>query len=167
MLDGIKSILLPVQIHEETALKGAEIARIFVERGPVTMHLLHIVSALPVLGQTHVVENLDANLEGKAEHDALEKLKAIAQEYLPGVKCQFHARGAFVNEVATAITTTAKDLDVDLIIMKTHGRHGLARLILGSVTEEVVRSAPCMVTTLTSEALDRAIRSTSLVAAVA
>jgi nucleotide-binding universal stress UspA family protein len=105
-----------------------------------------------------VVENLDANLEGKVEHDALENLRAIAAEYLPGLQCQFHARGAFVNEIATAITSTAKDLDVDLIIMKTHGRHGLARIMVGSVTEAVVRTAPCIVATLTSEALERASR---------
>jgi nucleotide-binding universal stress UspA family protein len=160
MSDEIKSILLPVQFQEETALTGAEIARVFVEKGPVTVHLLHVVPLLPVFGQSHVVANLDANLDGKAEHDALEKLRAIGEEHLPGVKCQFHARGAFFNEVATAITNTAKDLDVDLIIMKTHGRHGLARFIVGSVTEEVVRTAPCMVATLTSAALERAFRST-------
>jgi universal stress protein A len=39
-----------------------------------------------------------------------------------------------------------------LIVMKTHGRRGLSHLILGSVAEEVVRSAPCPVLTLTASA---------------
>ncbi len=43
-------------------------------------------------------------------------------------------------------------VDADLIIMKTHGRRGLSHLILGSVAEEVVRSAPCPVLTLTASA---------------
>ncbi|MEM9292877.1 MAG: universal stress protein [Acidobacteriota bacterium] len=42
----------------------------------------------------------------------------------------------------------AREEEVDLIVMGTHGRRGLGRLILGSVTEAVVREAPCPVVTL-------------------
>jgi nucleotide-binding universal stress UspA family protein len=42
----------------------------------------------------------------------------------------------------------AKDNDVDLIVMGTHGRRGLGHLSLGSVAEEVVRMAPCSVLTI-------------------
>jgi nucleotide-binding universal stress UspA family protein len=44
-----------------------------------------------------------------------------------------------------SIVETAKTEDVDLIIMATHGRGGLPRMFLGSVTEQVIRNAPCMV----------------------
>lgn len=44
-----------------------------------------------------------------------------------------------------AINETAKELGVDLIVMATHGRHGISRVLLGSVTESVVRTAPCPV----------------------
>jgi nucleotide-binding universal stress UspA family protein len=37
---------------------------------------------------------------------------------------------------------------VDLIVMSTHGRTGLSRVFLGSVTERVVRNAPCLVLTV-------------------
>ena len=43
------------------------------------------------------------------------------------------------------IVETAKTEGVDLIIMATHGRGGLPRMFLGSVTEHVIRNAPCMV----------------------
>jgi nucleotide-binding universal stress UspA family protein len=43
------------------------------------------------------------------------------------------------------IVETAKTEGVDLIIMATHGRGGLSRIFLGSVTEQVIRNAPCMV----------------------
>jgi universal stress protein A len=46
------------------------------------------------------------------------------------------------------IVGTAKSLGVDLIIMGTHGRLGLKRLVLGSVAENVVRHAPCPVLTV-------------------
>lgn len=43
------------------------------------------------------------------------------------------------------IATLAKEQGVDLIVMTTHGRKGLSHLLLGSVTERVIRTAPCPV----------------------
>jgi nucleotide-binding universal stress UspA family protein len=42
----------------------------------------------------------------------------------------------------------AKELNIDLIVMGTHGRGGLVHVLLGSVTEKVVRKAPCPVLTV-------------------
>jgi len=42
----------------------------------------------------------------------------------------------------------AKELEIDLIVMGTHGHAGLAHVLLGSVTERVVRKAPCPVLTV-------------------
>ena len=50
-------------------------------------------------------------------------------------------------EPATAIPRLAKEEAVDLIVMGTHGRSGLSRLLMGSVAEAVVRRAPCPVLT--------------------
>ncbi len=41
------------------------------------------------------------------------------------------------------IVSLAMAVDADLIVLGTHGRHGLGRVLLGSVAEEVVRRAPC------------------------
>jgi universal stress protein A len=41
--------------------------------------------------------------------------------------------------------------EIDLVVMATHGRGGVARLMLGSVTDKLVRSAPCPVLTLRQE----------------
>ncbi len=43
------------------------------------------------------------------------------------------------------IVQTAKSGNFDLIVMATHGRKGVSRLFIGSVTEEVIRRAPCPV----------------------
>ena len=52
------------------------------------------------------------------------------------------------------IIETAKDKNVDLIVMGTHGRTGLTHTLIGSVAEKVVRLAPCpvLVTRDTAEA---------------
>src|SRR6266542_3286761 len=49
---------------------------------------------------------------------------------------------------ANEIVEYAKDADVDLIVMGTHGRAGLSHLLVGSVAERVVRTASCPVLTV-------------------
>jgi len=49
---------------------------------------------------------------------------------------------------ASVILQVAQEAGVDLIVMGTHGRRGLARLLMGSVAGQVVRQAPCPVLTV-------------------
>ena len=58
-------------------------------------------------------------------------------------------------EPAAAIIQAATDRAVDLIVLGTHGRHGLAHLMLGSVAEAVVRTAPCPVLTVRGQVPER------------
>jgi nucleotide-binding universal stress UspA family protein len=51
------------------------------------------------------------------------------------------------DETASEILRYAKSASIDLIVMGTHGRTGLARVVLGSVAEAIVRAAPCPVLT--------------------
>ena len=55
-------------------------------------------------------------------------------------------------EPAAEILTVAADVAADLIVMGTHGRGGLSRLVLGSVAEMVMRKAPCPVLTVRAPA---------------
>ena len=57
------------------------------------------------------------------------------------------SRRSFGNP-ATAIVHLADQEHVDMIVMPTHGRTGLFRLLMGSVAEEVVRKARCPVLTV-------------------
>jgi nucleotide-binding universal stress UspA family protein len=51
-------------------------------------------------------------------------------------------------EPAAEIVKFAKENNVDMIVMTTHGRSGISRLLMGSVAEHVIRKAPCPVLTL-------------------
>jgi nucleotide-binding universal stress UspA family protein len=53
-------------------------------------------------------------------------------------------------EAAYGILRVAQESQCDLIVMGTHGRTGLSRLLMGSVAEKVVRNAPCAVPTATA-----------------
>ena len=49
---------------------------------------------------------------------------------------------------ADVIVRVASETESDLIVMSTHGRRGVGRLVVGSVAEEVLRRAPCPVLTV-------------------
>ena len=62
----------------------------------------------------------------------------------PQVACEHRL---LTGDPAVAIARLAEEEHADLIVMGTHGRTGLTRLLMGSVAEAVVRRAPCPVLT--------------------
>jgi nucleotide-binding universal stress UspA family protein len=56
-----------------------------------------------------------------------------------------------IGRPASEIAAAAKELDVDLIIISTHGHTGIKHVLLGSVTENVARLAPCPVLVVREE----------------
>jgi nucleotide-binding universal stress UspA family protein len=63
----------------------------------------------------------------------------------PDIPCE---HSMITGDPATAIVRFAEDEEVDFIVMGTHGRTGLSRLLMGSVAESVVGRAKCPVLTL-------------------
>jgi nucleotide-binding universal stress UspA family protein len=59
-----------------------------------------------------------------------------------------HDTALLTGPVASTIVAFAQSHAIDLIVMGTHGRSGIAHLLLGSVAERVVRTAPCPVLTV-------------------
>ncbi|HDR9799819.1 universal stress protein [Burkholderia cenocepacia] len=68
-------------------------------------------------------------------------------DHAKAVLAQQHVRGtvraldAYGEDIATVLMRTAAEADADLIVMGTSGRHGLRRLLLGSVAESLLRAA--------------------------
>ena len=77
--------------------------------------------------------------------DALKQMLNRLQPTDPKVPCRHQM---LLGEPATEIVRMAEDLGVDMIVMGTHGRSGLARMLMGSVAEKVVRRATCPVLTV-------------------
>ncbi len=91
-------------------------------------------------------ERFDALLR-KAEAGALARLKGIASEL---AEQEIEAECIVVNgHPATMIVSQAEQLGCDLIVMTTHGRHPIARGLLGSVTDEVIHTSEIPVITFT------------------
>ena len=55
-----------------------------------------------------------------------------------------------IGPTARTIVESARESGADLIVIGTHGRHGVSRLLMGSVAERVVRTATCPVLTVRS-----------------
>ena len=67
---------------------------------------------------------------------------------------------------ASEILRVAGETGCDLVVMATHGRTGLNRILMGSVAEEVVRKSPCPVLTVNGPALSRQAEADRIDAAV-
>jgi nucleotide-binding universal stress UspA family protein len=81
----------------------------------------------------------------------LEAEQAAAAEYLRHVAERLQSQGLSVNtetpqgEAESVIVERARELGAALIVMTTHGRGGLGRVVFGSVADSVLRHAPCPV----------------------
>jgi universal stress protein A len=109
--------------------------------------LAHVVSPIvPVPGDAYIAPQLYDEIAGSARASALKQLEKLAAQVK---KARVRSRG-FVLDGAPAeeIVRFAKARRVDLIVMGTHGRAGLAKLFVGSVADRVVASASCPVLTV-------------------
>ncbi len=141
-------ILSPLQFDEHS-VGAMTLAKEMAEASGATIYLLHVVPILPALGEAAITEHVDSVEEQKA-HKMLEEL---ADKYLKGIKHERIVHGAFPSETAHAVVEVAKEIKADLIVMATHGRTGLPHFFMGSVTEGVMRGAPCPLLTVKPEHL--------------
>ena len=145
-----KKILCPVQF-DESEQAALDLASQMARDIDATIYLLHVVLILPAIGAPEATEGSHA----RTEDDARLKLQSLADDRLAGLKSEIITRVAGPGEVARTVLEVATELDTDLILLKTHGRTGLAHFIMGSVAEQIVRRAHCAVLTLTSTANER------------
>jgi nucleotide-binding universal stress UspA family protein len=89
--------------------------------------------------------------------DWIQQIGRVAQEKVDAIVERFnHSSTAIAGQVREGapwreIDRAAREGQVDLIVMGTHGRRGLPHALLGSVAEKVVRTAPCPVLVVRGE----------------
>ncbi len=142
----LKKILMPTDF---SACANAALAHAvdLAEQFDAELHLLHVV----VLHQDdphspgHSFPGLEELHQRMEEAASSEMKRSVDERRAAGLKI-VEAQTRHI-AAAPAILDYAAREDVDLIVLGTHGRRGLRRFLLGSVTEEVVRSASCPVLT--------------------
>ena len=128
-----------------TSKEALEYGRMLAERVRASLHLLHVCKQ-PIMaaawseGYSMTVTELQEEIRNAAT-DRLASLVVplrtipVTTEVVCGVPAQM-------------IVEVARERDVSLIVMGTHGYRGITHMVLGSVAERVVRTAPCPVLTV-------------------
>jgi universal stress protein A len=147
---AIRQVLVATDFSADsaTALEyGRALARTF----GAALHVLHVVEdvslQLMMAGGTVI--------GGATIVDLQRELEAAAAAQLHGLVREDDVRELSAREVlrtgsaaARAIADYAAEAAIDLVVIGTHGRSGMAHLLMGSVAEKVVRTAPCPVLTV-------------------
>jgi nucleotide-binding universal stress UspA family protein len=142
----LKNVLVATDFSEQStsALEyGRELARTY----DATLQVIHVVE--------DIVSRYSTDISATVLVGALESLEASARSDLDALiteddRRELRARAVIFTSVAPAetIVAYANAEAIDVIVIGTHGRSGLAHLFMGSVAERVVRFAPCPVLTV-------------------
>lgn len=146
----ISRILVPVDFSapSEHALRYA---RELASRLGASLHLLHVVEDPAAAGAWSAesmppdLAELRTELVADAERRLLVYRSEAERAQVPVVTA------ARIGLTSHTIVDYATALNIDLVVMGTHGRTGVAHLVMGSVAERVLRHAPCPVLTVRAD----------------
>ncbi len=138
----IKRILFPTDFSEgsDNALPyAADMAKHYGAKLYI-LHIMHDIAKatgwyVPHVSMDEIYKDMDANARKEIDRCGVEELRGFKDVERIVVK------GIPYDE----IIKFAKENKIDLIVIGTHGRRGLDRVIFGSTAERVVRDAPCPV----------------------
>jgi nucleotide-binding universal stress UspA family protein len=143
-MNGFKKILCPVD-YSVCSNEALRLAVSIAQKDKAQLLLIHVID-IRMYGH-------EAPLSFEVPRPSEETLKKVKAELADNVLKQ--AKGKIEVETivtmgipAVEIINTAREKGVDLIVMGTHGRTGIAHVVIGSVAENVVRKAPCPVLTV-------------------
>jgi nucleotide-binding universal stress UspA family protein len=122
----MKEILIPTDFSGASDV-AAQVAAAMAREAGARLHVVHVVPPAT-----------DPSLGAK-------QLERFARLLGQGVAME---TALLSGRAAREITSYAREKGIDVIVMSTHGRTGFTRALLGSVTEAVVRLAPCVVLTV-------------------
>lgn len=142
----LKRVLFPTDFSTNSKVAqdyACELAKHF----HAELHILYVLQEMLLIttdpGQLLMTPTVDVDAARKSAEQALERLPDAGQrEGLTVVRATGEG-SPFVE-----IVRYARENDIDLIVLGTHGRTGLKHVFLGSVAENVVRKASCPVLTI-------------------
>ena len=139
---AFKTILVATDFSDASTL-ALEYARVLAQRFGAGLRVLHVVETPHPIGSEFYVPEVESVTEHavqRAQQQLAATLAAVSGDDVIGQ--------VLVGNAARKIVEYANDHDIDVIVMGTHGRGAIAHLLVGSVAERVVRTAPCPVFTV-------------------
>lgn len=146
-----KKILCPFDFSENAQEALQYAIHLMLKDEDATLYLTHVVDSRvydyggPIYGQEPSVSMivLDQSTREQLEKKLLDHVPEGIQNRVETI--------ILLGVPFLEIIITAKDKNVDLIVIGTHGRTGIAHMLIGSVAEKVVRKAPCPVLSVKSK----------------
>ena len=143
---ALKNILLATDFSEPSGA-ALEYAKSLAEAFGASVHVLHVLEDLAAHAWT--TEVYVAALPGVHEEMERQARDRLDRLFAPEDRDRFRVKTALrVGSPFVEVIRYAREHDIDLIVMGTHGRGAIAHMLLGSVAERVVRKAPCAVLTV-------------------
>ena len=149
---SLKNVLFATDFSEvsEAALPyAAAICR----RYNCQLHAVHVISPASYIVPSEPVGSITIeSMHEAARADAQEKMQALVSR----LKVVPHHTYIREGDVWETLSDMVRTREIDLLVLGTHGRTGLEKLVLGSKAEEILRQAPCPVLTVGSKVSGRA-----------
>ena len=134
----IKRILFPVDLSEVSE-KIAPYVETMAEKFDAEIHLLFVARVFDYFVSIYVPHPSIDLFEEQVNEGATKKLKEFKENHFAGISS---VKTAVVSgDAAERILVYIQEEKIDLVIMGTHGRKGLDRVLFGSVAERVVKKA--------------------------
>jgi nucleotide-binding universal stress UspA family protein len=134
-----RTVVVPVDFSPES-IAALDVGLALVDQ-PAHLHVVHVVIDITPLEAGEVWGVVDPQ-------SRIEQMRAVLDQRLADAKYSGINKTVLLGEPAHAIADFAQEKSAELIVIPSHGRTGLTRLLIGSVAERVVRLAPCPVLVL-------------------
>ncbi|MGY3883731.1 universal stress protein [Aeromonas veronii] len=138
-MPSIKTLLCPVDFSQMSRAV-LDYAVFMAQSHQAQLKLIHVVDQLHGFDSYKILHMTAIEITHEMERQARTQLKELVAT-LP-LPATFDIR---FGRAADEIVIQAKEDEVELIVMGSHGRSGISHLLVGSVAESVVRHAPCPV----------------------
>jgi nucleotide-binding universal stress UspA family protein len=140
----VNNILFPVDLSEVSP-KIVPYVKEMAVKFDAEVHLLFVARILQHFTSIYVPHPSVNKFEAEIVKGAEKKLQEFTDEYFKGVRCKAKV---VTGDAAEEILDYVQSEGIDLIIMGTHGRKGIERIVFGSVAERVVKKSPVPVLTV-------------------
>ncbi len=139
------NVVVGIDFSEQSARALSEAVALTAERPDALLHVVHVALDYGPMLRLDIGEEVLTLTAEEATRFVEKHMETFLESHaanLPAERLRAHVG---VGAASDELVRVAADVDADLIVVGTHGRTGMRRLLLGSVAEAVVRKAGCPV----------------------
>ena len=143
----IKTILCALDFSEVSP-KVAEYARMLAESCGARVVALYVAPSLTQYVEFHVQASYIDDFVTGIVSGASETMDSFVKQYFKGVEAEGRVVSGYAAE---EIVNVAEEINADMIVLGTHGRKGIDKILFGSVAEKVIKTAKVPVLSMRPE----------------